>query len=81
MSKQAEIGIIGGSGLYSMPGFEAHEEVRLATPFGDPSDAYIIGSLEGAMSISRIERNDQALRQALEHLDSYVESALRQTQA
>jgi 5'-methylthioadenosine phosphorylase len=47
LSQQAEIGIIGGSGLYAMPGFEAHEEVRLATPFGDPSDAYIIGTLEG----------------------------------
>src|SRR5579864_7460423 len=30
-----------------MPGFEAHEEVRLETPFGDPSDAYVIGTLEG----------------------------------
>ena len=30
-----------------MPGFEEHEEVRLATPFGDPSDAYIVGTLEG----------------------------------
>jgi len=47
LSKQAEIGIIGGSGLYSMPGFEVHEEVRLTTPFGDPSDAYITGTLEG----------------------------------
>jgi 5'-methylthioadenosine phosphorylase len=47
LSKKAEIGIIGGSGLYSMPGFEAQEEVRLTTPFGDPSDAYIAGRLEG----------------------------------
>src|SRR5450755_739996 len=30
-----------------MHGFEAHEEVRLTTPFGDPSDAYIVGTLEG----------------------------------
>ena len=44
---KAEIGIIGGSGLYSMPGFEAQEEVRLTTPFGDPSDAYIVGRLAG----------------------------------
>jgi 5'-methylthioadenosine phosphorylase len=41
------IGIIGGSGLYSMPGFEAHEERRLDTPFGSPSDAYIVGGLQG----------------------------------
>lgn len=30
-----------------MPGFEAHQELRLATPFGDPSDAYMVGQLEG----------------------------------
>jgi 5'-methylthioadenosine phosphorylase len=43
----AEIGIIGGSGLYSMPGFEAHQEIKLSTPFGDPSDAYVVGTLAG----------------------------------
>lgn len=43
----AEIGIIGGSGLYSMPGFEAHQEVRLETPWGAPSDAYVVGTLAG----------------------------------
>jgi 5'-methylthioadenosine phosphorylase len=43
---QAEIGIIGGSGLYSMPGFTETSEVRQSTPFGDPSDAYILGVLE-----------------------------------
>jgi len=43
----AKIGVIGGSGLYSMPGFSAQQEVKLATPFGDPSDAYIVGELEG----------------------------------
>lgn len=37
----------------------------------------IIGGLEGGMLISRIERNDQGLRVALEHLDSYIESLLR----
>ncbi len=44
---QAEIGIIGGSGLYNMPGFSDVREVKLDTPFGDPSDAYILGTLEG----------------------------------
>jgi 5'-methylthioadenosine phosphorylase len=44
---QAEIGIIGGSGLYSMPGLSAAQEVRLETPFGDPSDAFVLGTLEG----------------------------------
>jgi 5'-methylthioadenosine phosphorylase len=44
---QADIGIIGGSGLYSMPGLSDVQEVRLETPFGDPSDAYVLGTLEG----------------------------------
>jgi 5'-methylthioadenosine phosphorylase len=44
---QAEIGIIGGSGLYNLPGIERVREVRIATPFGKPSDAYILGKLEG----------------------------------
>ncbi|HFB97580.1 MAG TPA: S-methyl-5'-thioadenosine phosphorylase [Bryobacterales bacterium] len=44
---QAQIGVIGGSGLYSMPGFEAQQEVRIETPWGDPSDAYIVGKLAG----------------------------------
>jgi 5'-methylthioadenosine phosphorylase len=43
----AEIGIIGGSGLYSMPGFEAQEEANIQTPFGNPSDNYILGTLAG----------------------------------
>ncbi len=47
MDKKATIGIIGGSGLYSMPGFAADEEMRLETPFGDPSDTYTVGQLEG----------------------------------
>ncbi len=42
----AEIGIIGGSGLYAMPGLTATREVKLDTPFGAPSDAYVVGQLE-----------------------------------
>jgi len=42
-----EIGIIGGSGLYEMPGLESAREIRIRTPFGDPSDALVIGKLEG----------------------------------
>jgi 5'-methylthioadenosine phosphorylase len=41
------IGIIGGSGLYSMPGFEAQEQVLLDSPWGRPSDEYMIGRLAG----------------------------------
>ena len=44
---QAEIGIIGGSGLYSMPGVTGTREVTLRTPFGKPSDAYVLGKLAG----------------------------------
>jgi 5'-methylthioadenosine phosphorylase len=44
---QAEIGIIGGSGLYSMPGLAEIREIALETPFGAPSDAYVLGTLEG----------------------------------
>ena len=44
---QGLIGIIGGSGLYEMEGLERVEERRIDTPFGAPSDAYIIGSLAG----------------------------------
>ena len=44
---KAEIGIIGGSGLYSMPGFETQEEVHIETPFGRPSDNYVLGKLGG----------------------------------
>lgn len=41
------IGILGGSGLYAMEAFEAKEEVRVETPFGDPSDVLITGTLAG----------------------------------
>ena len=44
---RAEIGIIGGSGLYSMPGITDLEQVVLDTPFGSPSDPYTLGTLEG----------------------------------
>ena len=45
--QQAEIGIIGGTGLYSMPGVTDVRETNVQTPFGEPSDAYVLGSLEG----------------------------------
>src|SRR5947199_5360280 len=45
--QQAEIGIMGGSGLYSMPGLTDIREVTVQTPFGEPSDAYVLGTLEG----------------------------------
>lgn len=47
MTAQAKIGIIGGSGLYKMDALTDVEEVSLETPFGHPSDALIVGTLEG----------------------------------
>ncbi len=44
---QSLIGVIGGSGLYEMEGLKIVEEVRLDTPFGSPSDAFVIGKLGG----------------------------------
>src|ERR1700674_3856401 len=46
-SEPVKIGIIGGSGLYSMDGLTLTSELRVKTPFGDPSDAMVIGTLEG----------------------------------
>jgi 5'-methylthioadenosine phosphorylase len=46
-TETVRIGIIGGSGLYNMPGLEKPREVRVKTPFGDPSDALVVGTLEG----------------------------------
>ncbi|RQW00332.1 S-methyl-5'-thioadenosine phosphorylase [candidate division KSB1 bacterium] len=43
----SRIGIIGGSGLYQIEGLTNIKTIHVTTPFGDPSDAYIIGKLEG----------------------------------
>ncbi len=43
----ATIGIIGGSGLYQMEGLTVLDERSIETPFGDPSDAYVIGEIDG----------------------------------
>ncbi len=47
MSEPVRLAVIGGSGLYQMDGLRDVEEVRVKTPFGDPSDAIITGTLEG----------------------------------
>ncbi len=44
--EEATIGIIGGSGLYDMP-LEESRMLRVPTPFGDPSDSFLLGNLEG----------------------------------
>ena len=53
---EAKIGVIGGSGLYQIEGMTEVEEVRVRTPFGEPSDAIIIGDLEG-MRIAFLPRH------------------------
>lgn len=46
MSKEAKIAVIGGTGLYEIEGMTDVEEVQVKTPFGDPSDSIIIGTLQ-----------------------------------
>ena len=43
----SKVGVIGGSGLYAMAALENRREVEVTTPFGPPSDAYIVGTLYG----------------------------------
>lgn len=47
MDTKIDVGVIGGSGLYEMDGLTQTKEVQVDTPFGDPSDAFIVGELEG----------------------------------
>ncbi len=47
MANDIKVGIIGGSGLYEMDGLANVEELAVETPFGNPSDSYITGTLEG----------------------------------
>ena len=44
---ELRIGVIGGSGLYDMDGLEVEETRKMSTPFGDPSDPFVLGELEG----------------------------------
>jgi 5'-methylthioadenosine phosphorylase len=44
---EVRIGVIGGSGLYEMAGLRVDEERRIETPWGEPSDAYVVGELDG----------------------------------
>ncbi len=44
---KAEIGIIGGSGLYNMDGLTEVQELKVETPFGEPSEVFLLGKLEG----------------------------------
>lgn len=58
---RALVGIIGGSGLYQMEGLTDVEEVRLTTPFGDPSDVITLGAL-GATPVAFLPRHGRGHR-------------------
>lgn len=60
-SVKAEIGIIGGSGLYTMEGLTQVREVAVRTPFGNPSDRLMIGVLEG-VSVAFLARHGRGHR-------------------
>ncbi len=45
------VGVIGGVGLYAMEGLETIREVEVSTPFGEPSDEFLIGTLEGVKMV------------------------------
>lgn len=49
--KEQVLGVIGGSGLYEMEGLADVREVKIQTPFGDPSDAFITGVLDGVRMV------------------------------
>jgi 5'-methylthioadenosine phosphorylase len=51
MPDQNTIGVIGGSGLYDMEGLEDVQRTRVATPFGEPSDEYVTGVLNGVRMV------------------------------
>ncbi|MBM3119444.1 MAG: S-methyl-5'-thioadenosine phosphorylase [Chloroflexi bacterium] len=44
---EAKVGVIGGTGLYQLEGMTQVKEVKVKTPFGDPSDAIILGEIDG----------------------------------
>lgn len=60
-TEKAAIGVIGGSGLYEMEGLTQIRTVKLATPFGKPSDDYIIGTLHG-MRVAFLPRHGRGHR-------------------
>jgi 5'-methylthioadenosine phosphorylase len=58
---RARVGVIGGSGLYHMADMAGIEEVRVATPFGDPSDAIMLGTL-GGVGVAFLPRHGRGHR-------------------
>jgi len=65
--RQVDIGILGGTGLYEIEGLTNTEEISLETPFGGPSEVYVVGELEGK-SVAFLNRHGQGHR----HLPSEI---------
>jgi len=67
--RQASIALIGGSGLYELAGLEGAVEVALETPFGAPSDSFLVGTLEGrpAAFLARHGRGHRLLPSEVNH--------------
>ncbi|HSA62560.1 MAG TPA: S-methyl-5'-thioadenosine phosphorylase [Nitrospiraceae bacterium] len=61
MGGMVSVGVIGGSGLYDMEGLKSVKEVRVRTPFGPPSDAVVVGTLEG-MRVAFLSRHGRGHR-------------------
>jgi 5'-methylthioadenosine phosphorylase len=59
--EQASIGVIGGSGLYAMDGLSDVKDVKISTPFGDPSDSITIGTL-GSHRVAFLPRHGRGHR-------------------
>jgi 5'-methylthioadenosine phosphorylase len=58
---QARLGVIGGSGLYQLPGLVGVREARVRTPFGEPSDSLVVGSL-GGVGVAFVPRHGRGHR-------------------
>lgn len=66
---KVRIGVIGGSGVYDMAQLKDMREVRLDTPFGTPSDAYMVGQIDG-QEIAFLPRHGRGHRISPTHLNS-----------
>ncbi len=69
MDQNVRIGVIGGSGVYGMAQLTAVQEVRLDTPFGAPSDSYVVGKIEGE-PVAFLPRHGRGHRISPAHLNS-----------
>ncbi len=61
MATAARVGVLGGTGLYGFDGLTSKEAVRVTTPFGDPSDEYIVGEY-GGVGVAFLSRHGRGHR-------------------